>query len=563
VILKPGDTLHESQYRIVGLLDRGAFGYVYQAEDTRTGTLVTIKELVPALVGDEDRLACCKADARVVMQIEHDHLVPILEIFQKGGDGETRNLYLVTEFMPLSLEAWLQTEGALPPAEALRIAAGAALGLDCAHDQGLVHGNLRPANILLGAGPEAASDAVTKVADLGTACLRDDPLSGSWHSPEEFVAGSQPYVAPEQVDGVVDDARTDVYGLGAVLYRLLTGRTYLAFNQQATPDALAGNVWLIRNEVPEPPSVHAPDVPSWLDELVLKALAKQPEDRYTGAGAFHAALVAGVERLSEEMAPVEPLPAEAGAAESEPEPEAPPLLDAERPPEDERKRSRRRSILALAGVLALFLLAAAIAALALSGSFEGAPTPISRQPRTAAAATLQAPRATSTVERASATGLAARRTLQARATASAVSSPAAGVSGTSTATPTSAAGRPTAAAPARPAPLLLAPSAGSELSGLVRFTWQGQGPGLGPNEYFDLRIWSDEEESLPPAARRGAMEPTKEKEAEVALAWAPTVLDYGPGPYYWTVVVVRKPCRTCAAQVVGEWGEERLFSYSP
>jgi serine/threonine-protein kinase len=427
VILEPGDTLHNGQYRVAGLLDRGAYGYLYQAEDTLTGAPVAIKELVPALVGDKVRLERCLTDARAARQLVHDHIVPILEIFHEGGDSETRNVYVVTEFMPLSLEAWLQAEGALPPVEALRIAAGVSLGLDCAHEQGLVHGGLKPANILLTADPHPGSGALAKVADFGVAWLSEDPLTRSWDSPEGFVAGSQPYVAPEQVGGAGDDPRVDVYGLGAVLYRMLTGRTYLAFNPQETPSALAGNVYLIQNEAPEPPSTHAPDVPSWLDTLVLKALAKQPADRYAGAGEFRAALLAGLERFSAEMAPVEPQPAEE-AEPVESELEAP-----TRSPEHERKKRRRGLVLALAGVLALVLLAAAIAALALSGSFQGAPTPISRQPRTAAAVTPQAPRVTSTVERPSATGPATRRTPQARASASTVSEPTSGVSLTPTA----------------------------------------------------------------------------------------------------------------------------------
>ena len=116
-------------------------------------------------------------------------------------------------------------------------------------------------------------------------------LTRTWMTPAGFVAGTLPYMSPEQADGVRDDPRVDVYAVGAVLYRMLTGQPYLDFDQRETPGAQADNVYRIRNEQPPPPSAHNRRVPAWLDGVVLKALAKQPEQRYAGAEELRAALL--------------------------------------------------------------------------------------------------------------------------------------------------------------------------------------------------------------------------------------------------------------------------------
>ncbi len=120
-------------------------------------------------------------------------------------------------------------------------------------------------------------------------------LSRSWATPAGFVAGTLPYMSPEQTEGVRDDPRVDVYALGAVLYRALTGQTYLNFDQQDTPRAQADNVYRIYNLQPQPPSTLNPGVPPWLDAIVMKALAKRREDRFGGADQLRAALLQQVQ----------------------------------------------------------------------------------------------------------------------------------------------------------------------------------------------------------------------------------------------------------------------------
>jgi hypothetical protein len=111
------------------------------------------------------------------------------------------------------------------------------------------------------------------------------------------------------------------------------------------------------------------------------------------------------------------------------------------------------------------------------------------------------------------------------------------------------------------APSLQEPKAGAALSGEQRFTWQWVHQPLPDDYYFDLRIWSTDEDDLPNVSKRGAVEPSKRTEANVDLGDVPAIRDYGTGPYFWTVVVVRKGCDECTPEIVGDWGEQRSFTY--
>ncbi|MBN1813657.1 MAG: SUMF1/EgtB/PvdO family nonheme iron enzyme [Anaerolineae bacterium] len=278
--LNPGDTLLSGHYRILRLLGRGGFGFVYLAQDALLHEEVAIKELIPALVGDEAMLKRFLAEAKATMRLTHKHIVRTHNVFSEGG-----NYYIVMEYMPGgSLEERLRKDGSLPVDEALRIATEVCDGLSCAHEEGVVHCDLKPGNILL------TADGTAKVADFGIAHVSESVLTRTWRTPAGFVAGTLPYMSPEQADGVRDDPRIDIYALGAVLYRALTGQTYLGFDQRETPGAQADNVLRIRNEKPAAPGTHNRRVPGWLDDVVLKALAKDPDERYSSAGELQAAL---------------------------------------------------------------------------------------------------------------------------------------------------------------------------------------------------------------------------------------------------------------------------------
>jgi eukaryotic-like serine/threonine-protein kinase len=279
--LQPGDSLLNGKYTVRALLGRGGFGFVYLADDTLLHEPVALKELIPALVGDEEILKRFLAEARATMRLTHVRIVRTHDVFAERG-----NYYIAMEYMAgSSLEARLEASGALPVEEAVRVAAELCEGLACAHAEGVVHCDLKPANVLFDAKGRA------KVADFGIAHVPGEMRSRSWNTAAGFVAGTLPYMSPEQADGVRDDPRVDVYAVGAVLYRMLTGRTYLEFDARETPGAQAENVLRIRGQAPLPPGRYNPGIRAWLDQVVLRALAKRREERYGSAEELREALL--------------------------------------------------------------------------------------------------------------------------------------------------------------------------------------------------------------------------------------------------------------------------------
>ncbi len=281
--VKPDDTLLSGQYRILSQLGKGGFGFVYAAQDTLLDKRVAIKELIPALVGNETMLKRFLVEAKATMELTHEHIVRTHNVFSEGG-----NYYIIMEYMAGgSLEERVRERGALPTDEAVRVTAHVCEGLSYAHERGVVHCDLKPANILF------TADGTAKVADFGIAHVSGEMLTRTWMTPAGFVAGTLPYMSPEQADGVRDDPRIDVYALGAMLYRMLTGQTYLEFDPRETPGATADNVLAIRNQEPIPLREQNPSIPPWLDAVVLTMLAKQPEDRYPSAREARMALLPG------------------------------------------------------------------------------------------------------------------------------------------------------------------------------------------------------------------------------------------------------------------------------
>jgi Tol biopolymer transport system component len=359
--LQPGDILSNDHYRLLRQLGRGGFGFVYLARDALLDEEVAIKELIPALVGDETMLKRFLAEAKATMRLTHKRIVRTHNVFHEGG-----NYYIVMEYMAGgSLEDRLREQGPLPVDEALRIATEVCEGLACAHGEGVVHCDLKPHNILFDAAGEA------KVADFGIAHVSGEMLSRSWMTPAGFVAGTLPYMSPEQADGVRDDPRLDVYALGAVLYRMLTGRVYLDFDHRETPRAQMENVQRIYRRQPAPPSAHNPRIPPWLDAIILKALAKRPEVRYASAEELQAELLR--QRVPRSTAPEASLP--------QPQPIRQPLTPTPLPstpkssraptPASAPARRLRAAFWPLAGVTGVVLVVLAIALVAALGGGEG------------------------------------------------------------------------------------------------------------------------------------------------------------------------------------------------
>jgi Tol biopolymer transport system component/tRNA A-37 threonylcarbamoyl transferase component Bud32 len=268
--LRAGDTLLKGQYRILGQIGQGGFAFVYRARDTLLGRDVAIKELVPSAVSDPEWVKRFFVEARATMDLRHENVVATHTLFAESGKH-----YLVMEYMPGgSLEDLLRQTFRLSEDDALRMARQVCEGLAYAHRRGVVHCDLKPENILF------AADGTAKVADFGIAHVASHGAgSQHWATTGAFVAGTLEFMSPEQVHGERSDPRIDLYALGALLYHTLTGRPYADFDDSGTPASVGKNIDLILHHQPAPPSTYNAQVPSWLDDVVLRLLEKRPEDR--------------------------------------------------------------------------------------------------------------------------------------------------------------------------------------------------------------------------------------------------------------------------------------------
>jgi hypothetical protein len=255
------------QFRIVRELGHGGMGYVFEAEDEKLGRHVAIKVLTPELASRPDATKRFLREARAAATVEHENVVPILHVGENGGVP-----YIV---MPLlkgeSLQARLKRDVKLPTADVLRIGCDVATGLAAAHDRGLVHRDMKPANVWLDADSGRA-----RVLDFGLAKLSDgaDALTDS-----RALMGTPAYIAPELLDGNPATARTDLFSLGATLYECATGAK--AFDGPSIT-AIFNAVNACR---PKPPIEANPDVPPALSALILRLLSRNPSERPADARA--------------------------------------------------------------------------------------------------------------------------------------------------------------------------------------------------------------------------------------------------------------------------------------
>src|SRR5262245_43860511 len=253
-------------------------GQVYLAEDPLARRRVALKVMKPHVAGVPGARERFLREIRAAAQVEHDHVVPI---WQPGEDNGI--LYFAMPFLQgETLEGRMRRERS-PLALAVKVGREVAEGLAAVHDRGLIHRDVKPSNIWL----EGESGVVrrAKVLDFGLARIEE---SGD-HSTFGFVLGTPPYMSPEQAAGDRLDARSDLFGLGVVLYRLLTGE--LPF--EVTSAACVRSVVMGRK--PAPPRVRAPEVPAALSDLVLRLLAADPANR-PGSAHEVAAALAAIER---------------------------------------------------------------------------------------------------------------------------------------------------------------------------------------------------------------------------------------------------------------------------
>jgi hypothetical protein len=274
------------RYRLGRLIAHGGMAEVWRATDDVLGRPVAVKVLHAHLSADGMFLERFRREAIAAARLAHPNVVATYDTGVDGGIA-----FIVMELVDgRTLRQVLVEQGPFEPRRAVHVAAQVAEALDYAHRAGIVHRDVKPANILL------CDDGRVKVADFGIAKAVEDAGPGRNHPAEALtvtgsIIGTAQYLSPEQVEGRPVDGRADVYALGVAIYEMLVGRPPFSGDTE-----LAVALQHV-NATPPPPRQVRSTVPPALEAVVLRAMAKSPDDRYPSAGALQQAL------LSSDLAP--------------------------------------------------------------------------------------------------------------------------------------------------------------------------------------------------------------------------------------------------------------------
>ncbi len=272
-----GDLGRLGGYRVLRLLGEGGMGMVFQALDEQLDRAIALKVMKPSASKKEENRLRFLREARAAAAITHDNLVTIYQVGEDNGVS-----FLAMPLLKgVSLEKWLQKGNRATVPQLLRMGREAARGLAAAHEQGLVHRDIKPDNLWL----EAPTGRV-KILDFGVARGGKEDAN---LTEEGIIVGTPLYMAPEQGRGHAVDGRTDLFSLGCVLYRLATGT--LPFNG----DTLLAVLFSLNMDEPKAVAELNPEIPPEFAALVVKLLAKPPEDRPASAKDVAQAIL-GIER---------------------------------------------------------------------------------------------------------------------------------------------------------------------------------------------------------------------------------------------------------------------------
>ena len=287
--LSPGFRL--GPYEVMSLLGAGGMGEVYRARDTRLGRHVAVKVLPRGLARDRRRIHRLELEARAAGALSHPNIVSIFDV---GSHRGTR--FVVMELVEGETLREILRRGPLSEREALGVVSQAVEGLEAAHAKGILHRDLTPGNVIV------TPDGRVKLLDFGLAKLlpreptqvssdRAPSLEWGFVSEEGTVAGTTPYMAPEQIRGETLDGRTDLFALGILLYQMVTQR--LPFTGDTPADVASS----ILRDAPVPPRELRGELTEGLDRLVHRCLEKDPAGRYTSARALHVEIRGVLDRL--------------------------------------------------------------------------------------------------------------------------------------------------------------------------------------------------------------------------------------------------------------------------
>ncbi|HKP89223.1 MAG TPA: serine/threonine-protein kinase [Thermoleophilaceae bacterium] len=341
-------------HRIEAVVGRGGMGVVYVAVHQRLKQRRALKVIAPQYSRDEEFRRRFEREWEVAAAIDHPHVIPIHDAGEDGGQ-----LYIAMRYVDGDdMRSLIARDGQLELAYTVGIVGQVAAALDAAHAQGLVHRDVKPANILLADAPDGAFAYLT---DFGLTKGVDADTSGLTRT--GVVVGTLDYMAPEQIDGEAT-FRSDVYALGCLTYHALTGRV-----PYPQPTASA-KMWAHIHAPPPHLDVGSPE----LAAAVARAMAKDPADRFASAGEYAAALMAAID--GEDLPVTEALPPEVGEPTVSALRPAAAAAHDDRPPTSAlpgRAHGTSRRPVAAAVVLATLLLGGVVAAVVSSGGDEAKP----------------------------------------------------------------------------------------------------------------------------------------------------------------------------------------------
>jgi len=247
-------------YRLLAEIGRGGLGLVYLASDTRLGRRVALKLLPASRLADSDARARLQREAKAASGLEHPNICTIYEM----GESEAGDPYIAMAYIEGEPLADRVARGPLPLSEAVDIVAQTARGLAHAHENGIVHRDVKPANLIL------TPEGQVKIVDFGLAKGKGAPTV----TREGVTPGTVAYMSPEQIRGEKVDQRADIWALGVVLYEMITGRAPFRGEDEQS------RIFSILNQDPEPLTALRAGVPLGLEPVLAKALAKDPDERY-------------------------------------------------------------------------------------------------------------------------------------------------------------------------------------------------------------------------------------------------------------------------------------------
>lgn len=262
-MLKVG-TILNGRYEIISAIGSGGMSYVYKAKDVTLKRLVAVKTLKEEYSSDPGIVAKFSREAEAAGGLSHPNVVSVYDVGEQSG-----TYYIVMELVEgFTLKKYIEKKGKLSQHDAVQVTMQVARGLNAAHEQGIIHRDVKPQNIMV------SRDGKIKVTDFGIARINDMQASGA------DTLGSVHYISPEQARGGVCDERSDIYSLGITLYEMVTGR--VPFEGGSTVEVAIKHI----KEPITPPSTYEPDIIPNLEKIILKCTQKKPDYRYRSMSAL-------------------------------------------------------------------------------------------------------------------------------------------------------------------------------------------------------------------------------------------------------------------------------------